>query len=223
MADFGTLEKLLILAYDEPDYSGSPSSTFTALVNPNEITMSYEIEYDSAQGSGTTDSRMEFKSFKPGDLSLNFLLDGTGANGTAIDVQAQIELFQAVTGYSGTIHRTNYLLVQWGTTLPLVRCVLKSASIAYKLFTSAGVPLRAVISAVFTGNSDDETRVAEAGDESSDLIHVRWLKAGENLSSLCYSIYGDPLYYLDVARVNRIDNFRNIAPGTKIFFPPLEA
>jgi hypothetical protein len=220
MADFGTLEKLLIVAYDEPDYSEPPSSTFTALVNPNEITMSYEIEYDSAQGSGTTNSRMDFKSAKPGDLSLSFLLDGTGANGTAIDVQAQIELFQAVTGYNGTIHRTSYLIVQWGT-LPVTRCVLKSASIAYKLFTPAGVPLRAVISAVFTSNSDDETRVAEEGAESSDLTHVRWLKAGENLPSLCYSIYGDALYYLDVARVNRIDNFRNIAPGTKVFFPPL--
>lgn len=220
MSTFGTLEKLVIKAYETPDYSGSPSGTFTALVNPNEVTISYELEYDAAQGSGTTNSRMEFKSAKPGDLTLSFLIDGTGANGATVDVQTQVELFQTVTGYSGVIHRSSYLMITWGT-LGVKRCVLKSASIAYKLFRPDGVPLRAVISATFSDNSDDQTRVALAQDTSSDLTHVRWVKAGETLPGLCFAIYKDPLYYLDVARANRVDNFRNIAPGTKLFFPPL--
>ena len=100
--------------------------------------------------------------------------------------------------------------------------MLKSASIAYKLFKPDGVPLRAVITATFTDNSDDQTRVALAQDKSPDLTHVRMVKAGDNLPAMCYSIYGDPRYYLEVARANRIDNFCKLAPGTKIFFPPLE-
>jgi nucleoid-associated protein YgaU len=100
--------------------------------------------------------------------------------------------------------------------------VLKSASIAYKMFKPDGVPLRAVITANFTDNSDDRTRVAVAQDQSPDLMHARLMKAGDNLPAMCYKIYGDHNYYLEVARANRIDDFRNIAPGTKIFFPPLE-
>lgn len=221
MAERGTLEKLLIRAYEAPDYSGQPVGEFEAFVNPNEITLSYEMEYDSAQGAGTTNSRMEFKKVKPGDMSLTFFIDGTGASGTRVDVQERIEKFQTVTGYNGNIHRPNYLKVVWGT-LQVKRCVLKGASIAYKLFRPDGVPLRAVITANFTDNSDDQTRVAMAQDQSPDLTHIRLVRAGDSLPALCYQIYGDPGYYLEVARANGIDHFRRLVPGTRIVFPPVE-
>lgn len=220
-SDRGTLEKLLILAYTQPDYSGTPIGRFEAFVNPNEITLSYEVEYDSAQGSGTTNSRMNFKKMKPGDLALSFFIDGTGASGTPLDVQQKIAQFQTVTGYNGDIHRPNYLKVSWGT-LTVKRCVLKSASIAYKLFRPDGVPLRAVISASFTDNSDDTTRVAMAQDHSPDLTHRRVVKAGDRLPALCNAIYGDPRLYLQVAEANGLDDFRNLEPGSEILFPPLE-
>ncbi len=221
MSDRGTLERLVIKAYGKPDYSGLPIGKFEAYVNPSEITLAYEMEYDSAQGSGTTNSRMNFKKMKPGDMSLTFFIDGTGANGRPAKVQDTVEQFQKVTGYNGNIHRTNYLKVGWGT-LQIKRCVLKSASIAYKLFKPDGVPLRAVITANFTDNSDDQTRVAMAQDQSPDLTHVRLVKAGDDLPSLCNQIYGDPRLYLQVARANGIDDFRNLTPGTKLRFPPLE-
>ena len=222
MSDRGTLERLTIKAFTAADYrDDSLTSSFEAYVNPNEIAVSYEVEYDSAQGAGTTASRMQFKRMKPGDLTLTLWLDGTGANGRQIDVQEHVEQFRTVTGYNGEIHRPNYLMVVWGT-LEVRRCVLKSASIAYKLFQSNGVPLRAVITAVFTENSDDQTRVSTAGDESSDLTHVQQVQAGDTLPLLCYRIYGNPHLYLKVAEANRLDNFRRLVPGTKIFFPPLE-
>jgi hypothetical protein len=227
MNDKGTLEKLTILSYEKADYSDKkPSGKFEAYTNPSEITLAYEIEYNGAQGAGTTNSRMTFNKAKPGDLSLTFFIDGTGAdgkliNGKPIDVQKKIEEFQSVTGYNGKIHRTSYLKIVWGT-LPVKRCVLKGASIAYKLFKPDGIPLRAVITANFTDNSDDKTREALAQNQSPDLTHVRLVKAGDTLPGLCYQIYGDPNYYLEVARANQIDNFRNLTPGSKIFFLPLE-
>jgi nucleoid-associated protein YgaU len=38
---------------------------------------------------------------------------------------------------------------------------------------------------------------------------------------MCYRIYGDPKYYLQVAEANGISNFRKLIPGTDITFPPL--
>jgi hypothetical protein len=85
MVTKGTLEKLTILSFEKADYSDKkPSAKFEAYVNPSEITLSYEIEYESANGTGTTSSRMNFKKAKPGDLALTFFLDGTGANGKKI-------------------------------------------------------------------------------------------------------------------------------------------
>ena len=216
----GELEKLVILAYAQPDYTGKPLAEFRAFLNPSEITLAYEIEYDAAQGAGTTGSRMNFKKVKPGDLSLTFFLDGTGADGRQADVQEMVASFQAVTAYNGKIHRPTYLKVMWGT-LQVKRCVLKSASIAYKLFRPDGVPLRAIISATFTDSSDDTTRVAMQQDQSADLTHVRLVRAGETLPGLCGEIYGDPRRYLDVAAVNALDHFRRLTPGTRLVFPPV--
>ena len=218
----GRLEKLVVQAYKAPDYAeGSLVGTFESYVNPNEITLAYEMEYDSAQGSGTTGSRMDFKKVKPGDMSLNFFLDGTGANGVKIEVQEQVEKFQTVTGYNGDIHRPNYLKVAWGT-IQIKRCVLKSASIAYKLFKPDGTPLRATIAATFVDAVADQTRVALAQDSSPDLTHVRVLRAGESLAGLCQQIYGDPALYLKVARANNFDAVRRLPAGTRVRFPPLQ-
>jgi hypothetical protein len=222
MVDSGQLKKLTIKAYEKPDYTDKSVAEFSAYVNPGEITLSYEIEYNSAQGAGTTNSRMEFNKQKPGDMTLTFYIDGTGVDGSpAIDVQKKIEEFQNVTGYSGSIHRPRYLKVVWGT-LQVKKCVLKSASIVYKLFKPNGIPLRAVITAVFSDNSDDQTRVAMVRDESADLFHLHLVKEGDTLPALCYEIYGDPGYYLEVAQANHLNDFRQLNPGSRIFFPPLE-
>ena len=217
----GRLEKLLIQAFEQPDFSGAAIASFESFVNPSEVTLAYEMEYDSAQGSGTTGSRMEFKKIKPGELALSFFLDGTGANGRPCDVQAQVAQFQTVTGYNGNIHRPNYLKVVWGT-LTVKRCVLKNASIAYKLFKADGVPLRAVITANFSDASDDQTRVAMAQDSSPDLTHVRVLGATDSLPSLCHQIYGNVHLALQVARANGFTSARGLAAGTRVRFPPLK-
>lgn len=222
MIERGELERLVIRAYKEPDFAEkSLLGTFEAYVNPNEITISYEMEYNTAQGAGTTGGRMDFNRVKPGDLALSFFLDGTGANGRPLDVQAKINEFRDVTGYNGDIHRTTYLKVAWGN-IQVKRCVLKNASIAYKLFRSDGTPLRAVITANFSDACDDKTRVAMDRDSSPDLTHIRTLKAGDSLAALCDEIYGEPALALKVARANGLDGFRQLAPGTRVVFPPLE-
>jgi hypothetical protein len=109
----GKLEKLKILAYKKADYSepiGGSEGTFEAYINPEEITLDYEMEYDSSQGAGTTNSRMDFKKVKPGDMSLTFFIDGTGANGKLIDVMKAVQQFQTVT--SASFHKNIYKIVK---------------------------------------------------------------------------------------------------------------
>ena len=219
MPQMGQLERLLIRAYSDAEFNTLIGS-FESYVNPAEIVLSYELEYNSAQGAGTTGSRMEFNKAKPGDLTLSFFLDGTGANGRTIDVQAKIAEFQTATGYNGDIHQPNYLKVIWGT-LAVKRCVLKSATITYKMFRPNGVPLRATINAVFTDAVADRQRVAMAQDSSPDLTHVRTLGAGDSLPLLCQQIYGDPHLYLKVARANGLTGLREPPVGTRLRFPPL--
>jgi len=47
------------------------------------------------------------------------------------------------------------------------------------------------------------------------------VRDGDTLPLLCHRIYGDPGYYLDVARHNQLTDFRQLRPGAKLHFPPL--
>jgi nucleoid-associated protein YgaU len=51
---------------------------------------------------------------------------------------------------------------------------------------------------------------------------VRIVKEGDTLPSMVYKIYGDYKYYLEVAKVNGLNDFRNLQPGKQIFFPPFD-
>jgi len=132
---------------------------------------------------------MNFKKMKPGDLSLTFFIDGTGATAHRSDVQTQ---GRRVPGrlpatMGPFIDRTISRLP--GGTLQVKRCVLKSASIAYKLFKSDGIPLRVVITtrpSPITLMTRPASRWAQ--DESPDLTHIRLVKAGDNLPALCSKI-----------------------------------
>jgi nucleoid-associated protein YgaU len=57
---------------------------------------------------------------------------------------------------------------------------------------------------------------------SPDLSHLVTVKAGDTLPLLCCNIYGSSVYYLEVARVNGLAHFRDLAPGMQLLFPPLQ-
>lgn len=60
-----------------------------------------------------------------------------------------------------------------------------------------------------------------ANGNSPDMSHLVTMRAGDTLPLLCKRIYSDPAYYMEVARVNRLVNFRNLLPGSVLRFPPL--
>lgn len=231
MFDFlnsGTLEKLTIESWSKITRSGKPEKTFTAFINPDEFTINYTVEQDTNAPLGNISSIGKFLRVPPLEMSLKFFLDGTNATGTKIDVAEEIRKFYQAVGYDGVGHRTRYLRIKWGK-LTLIRnepdvmdCCLKTASIQYKLFKPDGTPLRAIVNATFVEVKDYEKQEQERLDSSPDLTHIRIVKEGDTLPGMVYHIYGDMKYYLEVARVNKLDDFRNLQPGMKIFFPPFD-
>jgi Contractile injection system tube protein len=136
-------------------------------------------------------------------------------------VWPDIETFKKVVyDYKGEIHQPPFLIIQWGELL--FKCVLREMSINFKLFRPDGTPLRASVKAKFTSTVENELRVRQQSNASPDITHVRIVKAGDTLPMLAYQIYEDSSYYIQVARANNLLNFRNLVPGTKIFFPPIE-
>jgi nucleoid-associated protein YgaU len=224
----GELTKLLIKAYSDVKYSSAVAEgEFKTLVNPENYSSKYKIEQSKDQAQGTSASAPKFKKALPEDLNLEFLFDGTGVfskaggGGSNNGIINDIEKFKhVVCNYNGDKHQPNYLIISWGALL--FKGKLTELEITYKLFKPDGTPLRAVAKARFQGAIEDKLRVAKENNTSPDLTHIRIVKAGDKLPLMAFQIYGDPKYYLEVARINKITNFRNVKTGQKIFFPPLQ-
>ena len=53
------------------------------------------------------------------------------------------------------------------------------------------------------------------------MTHIVTFRDGDTVPQLCNRIYGDGAYYVEVARINNITNFRNIKLGTRLYMPPV--
>lgn len=216
----GELKKLKIEAFKQIDYR-EKIDEFSVMFNPATYSQKHEVEYEEAQGQGTTGSTQKFGRIKPQEYSFEFVFDGTGTSAPVTEVADDINRFLEVTGrINSEIHRPNFLQISWGNLIS--KCVLKSAEISYSLFKPDGYPLRARVTATFAENIDDTLRTAEEGKESPDLTQYRQVQEGDTLPLMSYRIYGDSHYYLDVARVNNLQDFRNLTVGMMLQFPPIK-
>ncbi|MFW0737789.1 MULTISPECIES: CIS tube protein [unclassified Flavobacterium] len=222
----GKLEKLKVVAYSDPEFNNKVSGgEFSTLMNPEKYTYHYKIETDATQASGTSTVSPKFNKKLPENLDLDFVFDRTGVingykssnNGVINDIE---KFKKVILDYNGDEHKPNYLIISWGTLL--FKGSLTEMEIEFKLFKPDGTPIRAVAKAKFQGFVEDNLRAARENNKSPDLTHYRTVKEGDTLPLMSFRIYGDSKYYLEVARVNNIVNFRKLKTGQKLFFPPLQ-
>ena len=230
LAGNGEVPKIRIESWTDIHRKGTSDKIFTAFINPDEFTLNYNVFIPGTanRAPGEHASFGEILGTAPLDITLKFYLDGTGTTGKSCKVPEQVQKFYEVVGYDEKKHNTRYLRLVWGS-LTLLRsnqyaldCVLKNASIQYKLFKPDGTPLRVIITATFTEALSNELVGLEFPKSSPDLTHVRIVKEGDTLPALVYDIYGNFKYYLEVAKANSLQNFRDLQPGQKLFFPPFE-
>ncbi|MDO7854089.1 CIS tube protein [Hymenobacter convexus] len=223
-SDLFKLEKLKIIVYESADRQ-TPTAKFELMFNPESYSLAYKNVYSTGQGINTSGRAADYVFGQPTKFSLKIIIDGTGVTeiGLAprVDVQDQVDRFLKLAAHmDGKIHEPKFLAVQWGKfTFP---CRLEQAQITYPLFDNSGLPLRAELDTVFIQDQPDAARLRAEGKSSPDLTHVRIVQAHQTLPLLCQEIYGSPGYYLQVAEANGLDNFRNLVPGQRLVFPPLE-
>jgi hypothetical protein len=232
LTNSSSLQKLRIESWDKIQRSGpaDAANIFNAFINPDEFTVNYNVHVDNTAQPGTNSKLGQQLGIAPLEVTLKLLLDGTGITGSSCDVPEQIKQFYKTVGYDekGTKHNIRFLRIIWGN-LTLLRsnqfaldCILKNASLQYKMFKPNGTPLRVLVTATFTEALSDDIIASEFPKNSPDLTHVRIVKEGDTLPAMVYTIYGDFTHYMEVAKTNGLTDFRNLEPGQKIFFPPFD-
>ncbi|WP_298511782.1 LysM peptidoglycan-binding domain-containing protein [uncultured Kordia sp.] len=245
MSILGELEKMLIYKLD--DKSNRVGDPIKVAINPEGYKETFSVEYNQDQEANSSGKTPKFVKVKPGDFTFKLLFDATGIfeivdlnltdtlNSIADDIAGfnpfqddeaseknvvtEIDKIKELVTYKGEMHKPYELEVAWGSLN--LKCFLIKLDIDYKLFNTKGYPIRAVATLTCKDSTADVLREAAVNKQSPDLTHIRRVQEGDTLPLMSYRIYGDPKYYLEVARVNNLLNFRNIEPGTELFFPPL--
>jgi len=247
--DKGKLEKMTIRAFkpaanpdDPPQPSDAKADTYVVQVNPKSYSLNQVLNYTFQRGQGFSAGEAVWNDAPPANLSFEFLFDGTGVvpkpselgdiplvgaltalvPGEPYVVMDEVKRFtDLVYTYAGGQHRPRSLLLVWGALV--FPCVLSSMELRYTLFKPDGTPLRAVAACSFCQSVPDAERVRLENATSPDLTHLRDVRDGDTLPLLAYDIYGKPELYLEVARANRLVNFRRLHSASRVSFPPVKA
>ncbi len=209
---------------------------FEVMFNPESYQLTNVNQYSKLQGINTISRQQQYQKSKPQELSLTLILDGNGVTEfgvakivTAIprlgaggnDVYHQVRNFLELTSdMNGDEHKPNDLVLAWGNLV--FECVLSKVDVKYTMFDRAGLPLRAELSTIFFGSIEDSKRVKKEDKKSPDLTRVRTIQAGDRLPLIASELYDNPLYYIELAKANGLNNFRQLKPGGSLRFPPVD-
>ncbi len=218
------LSKLVMTAYSDEGYS-SKVTDFSVLINPASYKHKMAATYNERESIGDAKGPLQYWRTDPETLDFEIVLDGTGVANRSTDkptsVEDQLKKLKAVViDYNGQIHSPNFVKVAWGTFEFKGR--LESMEVDASLFKPSGDILRATVSLSFKSHTDIKEAQRLAKKSSPDLSHLKLIRVGDTLPQLCYEIYKDPSYYVEVAKINNLSNFRALVPGTTIYFPPIK-
>ena len=216
----GQLSKMKIVAYADANYSDTIGS-YDVLFNPENISDKKEQQFSTSNSTnGSSAQTVTYKGVGPANFEVTLFFDGTGIISKE-PVESQLQkLRRLVYDFNGDIHEPNYLRIYWGTQ-SLFEGRLTSWDVNHTLIDLDGSPLRSELSISLVDSVSAKKKALEERKNSSDLTHVRTVVAGDTLPLMCHKIYRDSSYYLKVARANKLVDFRNLNPGDKIAFPPI--
>lgn len=244
----GKLVKMIIQAY-KPTVQGSTTRVLSTVkedqyavqINPESYSISHNVNYQRSDAMGTSDSAPKLANMSPTSMSFTIIFDGTGvvpppagpldnipiagaiadlfSDDDKYDVMKEIAKFSKVVyTFDPANHGPRWVQITWGRQI--YDCVMISMALNYKLFDVNGTPLRVEAQVSFQSAIADVLRENKEGRESPDLTHQRTVIAGDTLPLMTHEIYGKPEYYIEVARANKLYDFRKLRKGSDITFPP---
>ena len=214
------LAKLKILAYKD-EHLRSKIGEYEVQINPEKYSQAFGVTFSQDKGIDTASVLPKFKTQTPQQIQLDFYLDSTGVVPGVTSIPDNLKKFKETAyDFNGQIHSPNYLKLLWGDLV--FKCLLDSMDVDYTLFSPSGTPLRAKIAANFRQHQSPDELERRSAKKSADLTHRRTVVAGDTLPLMCHHIYGDSTFYMQVAGFNGMTDFRDLAEGTTLQFPPVE-
>ena len=195
---------------------------YKAMLNPDSITWQRSVEYNKKQPPNTSSPSQKYKNTPSDKLNFDIVIDCTGiVDSTRTNMATEIDALEKVIfTYNGKIHRPNFIKIQWGQGL-MFNGVLESFNTTYSLFKPDGSPLRAKVSLNFSLYIAPKTVKKLDNPKSPDITHLVPVQQGMTLPQLCQNVWNKDTHYIQVARFNDLNKFRNLDGIQVLIFPPI--
>ncbi|MDR2587913.1 MAG: LysM peptidoglycan-binding domain-containing protein [Spirochaetales bacterium] len=186
------------------------------LFNPKEYVIEKKTPWSEMNVFGLDSPPVQFTLGERRRLGMELFFDTSEEKTDVREHTAKIENLMLVNAQE---HRPPLLRFSWGSLC--FDCVLEDLTQRFTFFRGDGVPLRAVLRAVFKEYASASTQLSSTRRESADHTKKLALREGESLSSLAAREYNDPAKWRVIAEANGIDDPENVRPGQLVELPPL--
>jgi nucleoid-associated protein YgaU len=212
--EHGALEKLTIIP--------EQGQKIEALFNPNKLTFSRSVTWDSQTGTAGESEELVYKSSEPETLAIDLFFDTYGDRpGTTIaGVVKYTEAVAQLARINRELHRPPICTLQWGK-FQIFRGVLTNLSQTFSLFLPDGTPVRATLGCSFKRYRSSDEAMKTIDFHSADVPKTHTVRRGDTLSSIAARHYNDPGLWRQIAAVNGIHNPRLLKPGQVLRIPKL--
>lgn len=214
----GSLEKAFIT-------NTVTSDRVTVQFNPEEYTLSREVNYAQAAVPGLAAPLLQFAHGNMQTLEMELLLDtleahpGKPGTSAGSDVREVVKKITGLMEIDPGTHAPPVLLFTWGSLT--FTCVLARCSQKFIMFRTDGVPVRARLQVTFNEFRNADLEAKETKRETGDYSKGYIVGQGETLPSIAAAVYGQAEWWRPIAIRNGIDDPAVLATGRRLLVPQL--
>jgi hypothetical protein len=219
---------------------GTPDgASFPVQFNPTEYTMSKAAHFVEIPVPGLDQPIIQFVRGQTETMSLDLFFDTTedGMGPGATPVTKKTDKFYQLIKINNDTHALPILRFSWGqegfpganfterwasqARSDGFQCVVESVKQRFTLFSSEGIPLRAVLTVSLREYHSLEDQINSIEFHSQDHTHSHVLQRGDTLARIAADKYDDPTKWRAIAEHNGITDPLDLKPGTVLEAPPI--
>jgi hypothetical protein len=210
-------EKLVIRSIETGD-------KIECLFNPSEYTITKTNDWSFDAQRGENVPKLDFKGGESKELTLNLFfdssLDGYDVRRETNKLSKLMEVSNRLTDRNTGKGRPPLVICQWGK-VRLFKAVIKEISQQFTFFRDNGIPVRAIVKAVFLQAQEEDVFRPQNPTTSGNYGHKRWVvKEGDTIDLIAFSEYNDSALWRYIADINGLVNPAKLKPGQVLIIAP---
>jgi nucleoid-associated protein YgaU len=202
----------------------APDGVVTVMFNPAEYNFGLASNFSSTALPGLNNPVLQFVHGEAQTLSMDLLFDTYtnegGAEASRRDVSKRTADFARAVLIDGDLHAPPPVRFDWGSFT--FNAVVEKLTQRFTMFLDDGTPVRAMLNVSFKQYQPIREQLENPRRTSADKTARHELSSDESLWALAAAKYGEPRFWRQIARANRVANPRRLLAGSVLILPPLE-